>query len=158
LALDLSVNFQKKGYNRDGYYACCKPWKPSVNKDDLRPDRRSPACIRLWVLRVVTCSGTLLIQSPKSSSHASCTPRSFLYLSDTAAGSAWHSCTSLFMLPTGVRFCDWRCRLAHASSAFDGAFFLRIHCVCSLLLTISHGRPFHISVDVMQTCQIGHID
>jgi hypothetical protein len=27
--------------------------------------RRSPACIRLWVLLVVTCSGTLILQSPK---------------------------------------------------------------------------------------------
>jgi len=34
--------------------------------DDPRPDRRSPACIRLWGLRVVTSSGTLTLQSPKS--------------------------------------------------------------------------------------------
>jgi hypothetical protein len=34
--------------------------------DDLRPDWRPPAYIRLWGLRVVTCSGTPTLQKYKN--------------------------------------------------------------------------------------------
>ncbi len=33
--------------------------------DDLRPDRRAPACMRLWALRIPTLSGNITTKVPK---------------------------------------------------------------------------------------------